>query len=59
VDATLLWLLVPRWGITGAAAASAFTWLWRTAGAWVVERIAVRGDNTDPAVTRADRVELR
>jgi O-antigen/teichoic acid export membrane protein len=49
VDAVLLWLLVPRWGITGAAAASAFTWLWRTAGAWGVAWIAVRDESVDPS----------
>ncbi len=53
VDAALLWLLVPRWGITGAAAASAFTWLWRTAGAWAVERIAVRRNGAAPAPERS------
>ncbi len=52
VDAALLWLLVPRWGITGAAAASAFTWLWRTAGAWVVARIAVRDARREPSRAR-------
>jgi O-antigen/teichoic acid export membrane protein len=57
VDATLLWLLVPRWGITGAAAASAFTWLWRTAGAWVVARFAVRDESVVPSA--ADRAASR
>ncbi len=41
VDAALLWTLVPRWGIAGAAAASACTWLWRVAAASIVARISV------------------
>jgi O-antigen/teichoic acid export membrane protein len=36
VDAVLLLWLVPRFGLAGAALASALTWLWRAASAWVV-----------------------
>jgi O-antigen/teichoic acid export membrane protein len=39
VDAALLLWLVPVWGLAGAASATAFTWLWRTGGAWIVSRI--------------------
>jgi len=36
VDAVLLLWLVPRFGLAGAALASALTWLWRAATAWIV-----------------------
>ena len=36
VDVVLLWLLVPRHGLPGAATASALSWTWRTASAsWI------------------------
>jgi len=36
VDAALLFWAVPRWGLPGAAAATAGTWAWRTGTAWWV-----------------------
>ena len=36
VDAILLLWLVPRFGLAGAALASALTWMWRAATAWMV-----------------------
>jgi len=36
VDAILLLWLVPRFGLAGAALASALTWIWRAATAWMV-----------------------
>jgi len=36
VDAVLLWWLVPRYGLAGAALASALTWIWRASSAWMV-----------------------
>jgi O-antigen/teichoic acid export membrane protein len=36
VDAVLLLWLVPRFGLAGAALASALTWVWRAATAWMV-----------------------
>ncbi len=39
VDAALLWWMVPRWGLVGAAGATACTWAWRTGGAWLVARL--------------------
>jgi len=38
VEAVLLPLLVPRWGLTGAAAATLVTWTWRTGTGWAVAR---------------------
>lgn len=47
VDAALLIWWVPRYGIAGAAAASAVTWLWRTAWAWwVAARTVPSGDGS-------------
>jgi len=43
VDLVLLWILVPRYGLTGAAAASAITWAWRTGTAWLTELAVIDG----------------
>ena len=36
VDVALILFCLPRWGLTGAALATAGTWFWRTTGCWVV-----------------------
>lgn len=36
LDVVLLLVLVPRFGLSGAALASALTWAWRTTTAWII-----------------------